>query len=139
MTPDAIVASFLPKLTETVLEILSEAPFQGQGTLATADGSQIKFRGEMILTTLLAFQRRILGGKPENRRKIEIEAPKSSTFGDSFSVSVRCEKLPFIKEAAGASRRRFYIALVNMADNSMHLEEISGQEATVEKKFKIMP
>jgi len=126
MTPDGLIASFLPKLTETALEILSEAPFQGATTLAAASGSQIKFRGEMILTTLLAFQRRVMGGKPENRRNITIDAPKSVKFGDSFTVGVKAEKLPFVKDGPGVARRKFYIALVNMADNSMSLEAISG-------------
>lgn len=39
MTPDGIVTSFMPKLTETVLEILSETPFNASPTLPSASGS----------------------------------------------------------------------------------------------------
>lgn len=135
MTPDGIVTSFMPKLTETMLEILSETPFNASPTLPSASGSQFKFRGETILTTLLAFERRVLGGKPEHRRNITIEAPTSAKLNSSFTVSVKCEKLPFVKDGPGASRRSFYVALCNLGDNSMTLRAISGVEPSVEQKF----
>ena len=53
-------------------------------------------------------------------------------------MTVRAEKLPFIKDA-GFSTRRPFIALVNLADNSMQLQEFDLKSQLVEKKFKIKP
>lgn len=61
-TPDAIIRRYLPKLTETMLEILCEAPFQGEATLSLPSGDAINFKGEMLLTTILSLTLRTLGG-----------------------------------------------------------------------------
>lgn len=63
-TPDSVVMDFLvPKLNDCLLEILSEAPFQGQTKLTTPSGVAIDVKPEMILITLLNHTSLVLGTK----------------------------------------------------------------------------
>ena len=45
-TSDSIITKYLPKLTETILEVLSEEPFQGNGSITQSNGVSFKFKGE---------------------------------------------------------------------------------------------
>ena len=138
-TPDSIITEYLPKLTETILDAFSEAPFQGSGKITTASGETFKFKGEQLLTTLINFSLRVLGGKLEEKRKISVETPdRPVPAGKDFTVKVRAEKLPFIREQ-GFSTRRPFIALVNLTDNSMQLQEMDNKSQLIEKKFKVKP
>ena len=138
-TPDSIITEYLPKLTETILDIFSEEPFQGQSSIKPANGDAFKFKGEQLLTTLINANLRVLGGKLEEKRKITVDTPdRPVKAGKDFQVTVRAEKLPFIREQ-GFSTRRPFIALVNLTDNSMQLQEMDLKSQLVEKKFKIKP
>ena len=80
-----------------------------------------------MLTTLINFSLRVLGGKLEEKRKISVETPdRPVQAGKDFTVTVRAEKLPFIREQ-GFSTRRPFIALVNLTDNSMQLQEMDNK------------
>ena len=68
---------YLPKLTETILEVFSEEPFQGQGSITPLNGVHYKFNGEQLLLTLINFSLRVFGGYIEKKRKIWIEIPDS--------------------------------------------------------------
>lgn len=129
-TPDSIITKFLPKLIDTVLEILCEAPFNGEASLSAPNGDKYKFKGESILKTVLAFTLRVLGGRLQQKRKISIET-------NGPKVSVTCEKLPFLKEDPHSGKRRSFIALVNTADYSMYVQEISSSDVKVTKDFKM--
>ena len=129
----------MPKLAETLIDILSEAPFQGQHIIVPENGDGFKYRGETILTTVLAFSLRVLGGKLLEQRKIVVDVPAKSALGDSFNVKVRAEKLPFVKDSPGHGRKRLYIALVNLLDNSMQIKEVPARDQLVEAEFKVTP
>ena len=45
-TPDGIIERFLPELTETLLEVLSEKPFNDSTELKSGSGSTFTFKGE---------------------------------------------------------------------------------------------
>ena len=138
-TPDSIVKEYLPKLTETLLEILSEEPFNGMGTLLIPNSSGFKYKSEKLLTSILAFTLRVLGGPLLQKRKILIEKPKTDIkSGDSFDITVKCGKHAFMKQEAH-SPRRIFICLVNVTDGSMYMQEGDPNEPMVETKFKVMP
>ena len=131
-TPDAIVAQYLPKLVTTLIEILGDAPFNGESTMQNKndEGKPINFKSEMILKTILAWTISVLGGSLHQKRKISLEASANE-------VSVRCEKLPFLKQENSSSIPRTFVALVNLTDDSMYIQEISKDDAIVVAKFKI--
>ena len=138
-TPDSIITEYLPKLTETILEVFSQEPFGGHGSITPAGGAAFKFKGEQLLTTMINFSLRVLGGKLEEKRKIWVDTPdRPVPAGKDFTVTVRAEKLPFIREQ-GFSTRRPFVALINLTDNSMQLQEMDNKAQTIEKKFKIKP
>ena len=132
-TPDTITGRFLPKLTETIIEILAEEPFQGKSTMKTGDKDAFKFRGELILTTVLGWALRVLGGRSINKRNILIEASSTAKQGEGIPVVFRLEKLPFVQNKH--ERSRAWLAVVNYADNSMTVHEFPSADAIVEKKF----
>jgi|Transcript_36354 hypothetical protein len=61
-TPDSYISDQLPKLTETVLEILADEPFNGKSKLPIGE-TEIKFKGEALLTSILDLVRRVKGVK----------------------------------------------------------------------------
>ena len=108
--------------------------------IETATGTKINFRSEMIVKTILDFNLRILGGKLLQKRNITVEMPaKKLALGEAFDVTVKCERLPFFKDAPGAGKRQVYLTLVNMTDKSMQMQLIDNFADKVEKKFKIQP
>ena len=129
-TPDQILTQYLPKLTDTLLDIFAEEPFNGESSMTVGDGKSFEFKGEMLLTTILAWSLRVLGGGLRQKRKISLEALANQ-------VTVRCEKLPFLKEDPHSSKRRTFVVLVDQSDNSMHIKEISKEDAVVETKFQV--
>ena len=110
----------MPKLTETLLEGLSEKPFSGMSTYAPENGNGFKFKGENLMASIVDFARRLNGAKLLNKRKIKIEAPKAAKAGQSISVTVKAERLPYVNEGHGP-RKRVFIALVNGQDSSLQL------------------
>ena len=64
-TPDSVITEYLPKLTEILIQILADAPFHGMGYLTIKGAAGLKFKGEMLLTTILNFTLRALGTKLE--------------------------------------------------------------------------
>jgi len=137
-TPPDVIVQYLPKLTETLIEVLAEKPFNGK-SVVTLDGKpDIKYKGEMLLQTILSFTLRVLGGKLMQKRKIAVEGPsKQVKLGDSFDVKVNFQKYPFVKEPS--KTKRIYICLANLADNSLHIQTGSPDDVQVEKTFKILP
>jgi len=129
-TPDSFITQYLPKLTDTLIEILAEAPFNGESSMTVGEGESFKFKGEMLLKTILAWSLRVLGGGLRQKRKISLEASENQ-------VTVRCEKLPFMKEDPHSSKLRTFVVLVDLSDNSMHIKEISKEDVVVETKFQI--
>ena len=68
-TPEQIVKGLVPRLNETIFEILSEEPFKGEATLVT--GSEpISFKPEMIIMSVSAFTLRVMEQTIVQRRKI---------------------------------------------------------------------
>ena len=61
-TPDGVIKEYLPRLTEILIQILGEAPFHGMGSIPLKD-SAMKFKSELLLTTILNFTLRVLGTK----------------------------------------------------------------------------
>lgn len=101
-------------------------------TLLKKDGPGIKYKSEMLMTTFLNFTLRVIGGKLQQRRKIVIEKPeKTIKLGDAFDIKVRCEKFAFFKDPPRP--RRVFVALVNLSDNSMQIQEGSPEEPLMEK------
>lgn len=89
---------FMPKLTETILEILSEAPYNGKSTLGEGSAA-INFRPEMLLTTMLAFTLKVLGGRLIQKRNVTLEGPTGGVAsGKDFDITVKAERLPFVKD-----------------------------------------
>ena len=115
-TPDVVVLNFVMKLAETLVEILGEAPFNGSPTLKTQEGQTFKYKGEVILTTLQAFVLKVIGGGLEENRKITVDAQGSGN--GAISVDVYATKIPGIIDEPHALRRRTFIALVDLANNS---------------------
>ena len=125
-TPDSVIATYLPKLTEVIIQILSETPFHGAGYIAVKGTAGFKFKGELLMTTILNFTLRVLGTKIQQKRKITMEKPANADnikSGDKFDLTVRLQKYAFLKCHDGSDSRRIWIALVNLFDSSVQLQE----------------
>lgn len=105
------------------------------------------YRGEAIITSILAYTLKTLGGKLEPRRKLSIQKawvdgiPVTDPIrvGDILTVTVKSERLPHAKKADLESPdRRTFMALVNYATDQVMIEEISPTEETVELDFKLV-
>ena len=82
----------------------------------------------MILMSLLAFSLRVFGGKNEETRRMVTEIPSAPvSLGDSFSVTVKAEKLPFIK-ASPHTRKRLFVCLVNTDSGAMQVQEVKNSD-----------
>ena len=82
----------------------------------------------MILMSLLAFSLRVFGGKNEETRRMVTEVPSAPvSLGDSFSVTVKAEKLPFIK-ASPHTRKRLFVCLVNTDSGAMQVQEVKNSD-----------
>lgn len=66
-----IVRSLVPRLNETLIEILSEEPFQGAGMIVT-EGGNLRFSSDKIITSLTGFSLRLLGGSVEPEHKLNV-------------------------------------------------------------------
>ena len=144
-----IVRSLIPRLNETIIEILSEEPFQGTGMLMT-EGGAIRFSSEKIIVSLTGFALRLLGGKVEPEHKISlacrvdgIDPNEAIRVGDLLTIDVNCERL--IHETAaqtegGTDRlgNRLFMGLVNFATEQMVIEEVNMDEKVKERSFKMM-
>ena len=111
----------MPKLTEILIQILSDSPFHGVGSILVKDSTSMKFKGEMLLTTILNFTLRVLGTKLTQKRKVTIERVGDSEVkaGEKFEVMVRIQKFAFLKKNDHGKPRRIWLALVNMLDSSV--------------------
>lgn len=85
------------------------------------DSTAMKFKGEMLLTTILNFTLRVLGTKLAQKRKVTIEREGESEVkaGEKFEVNVRIQKFAFLKKNDIGKPRRIWLALVNMHDSSV--------------------
>ena len=114
-TPDQLLGIFLPKLTEGLLDVIADKPFANSSTLQISSGSTISYKAEALLTSILAHQRMTTGEKLMEKRKIVTDLPgKTGKAGAPFTVTVRAERLPFVKDGHGASKRIF-VCLVNIS------------------------
>ena len=59
-TPEQIIQRLVPRLNETIYEILSEPPFKGEVSLVTGSGEPIFIKPEMFITSITAFTLRVL-------------------------------------------------------------------------------
>lgn len=120
-----VVLSLIPRLNETLFEILSEEPFQGVGFLLT-EGGAVRYSGEKIITSLVGFSLQILGGKvvPEYKVSLScrvegIEPHDSIRAGDLLTVDVNCERLHHesVAQKGGDTQynSRVFMALVNFS------------------------
>ena len=120
-TPEQVCKSLVPRLNETLFEIMSEAPFKGEVSLVT--GSEpIFFKPEMFITSITAFTLRVMEEKIINRRKITftgevagVSSMEPVRLEDLLTIKVNIEKLPFMK--VPESKHRVYVALVNQTTN----------------------
>ena len=140
-TPEQIVQGLVPRLNETLFEILSEPPFKGEVALVTGD-EPIYIKPEMFITSITAFTLRVLEQKPIQRRKITFtgEVAGVSTMepvrvDDLLTINVNIEKLPFMKCAE--SKHRVYIACVNQSTNQVMIDEIEPSLAQDKRKFLV--
>lgn len=137
-TPQSVVKGLIPKLNDTLFEVLADDPFKGQNTLTYAGGVPFSFRGEALLTSICADAREILGHKNQQRRKITFElkvdgvaSSEPAKVGDLLTVNVTAEKLAFLKD----SKHRAFMALVNQTTEQVAVDEVSATEKTINKKF----
>ncbi len=86
------------------------------------------------MTSILGYTRQVNGAKLLAKRKIQITAPKTAKAGQSFSVTVKADRLPYVLEGPGA-RKRVFIALVNGADSSLQLMEAQNDDPSVSRTF----
>jgi len=68
VTPDSYIADKLPKMNESMLDILCAEPFNGAnefdvGTADSLGKNMVKFKGQTLASTILAFARRVKGVK----------------------------------------------------------------------------
>lgn len=73
------------------------------------------------MTSILAYTRQVTGSKLISKRKMQISAPKTAKAGQSFSVTVKADRLPYLANDGPGTRKRVFIALVNGADSSLQL------------------
>ncbi len=89
------------------------------------------------MTSILAYTRQVTGAKLLSKRKMQISAPKTAKAGQSFSVTVKADRLPYVNEGHG-TRKRVFIALVNGADSSVQLQEALNADPSVSKSFQVV-
>ena len=110
------------------------------GYLPVKGTAGFKFKGEMLMTTILNFTLRVLGTKLQQKRKIDIDKPANADnikSGDKFDLNVRLQKYAFIKTNDGSDSRRIWIALVSLIDSSVQLQEADPKELDISKKFSV--
>ena len=67
------------------------------------------------------------------------EVPSAAVpFGDQFTVTVKAEKLPFIKEGHGG-RKRLFVCLANADSGQLQVKEVKASEQLVTQKFTVLP
>ena len=130
--PDAAVLGQIPKLTETLLEILAEKPINDP-TIKLESGTTFKYKSEALLTTLLAFTLKVIGGSNDECRKLSCDVLKSH----GLEVQVIATKIPGIIIDEHTARRRTYMALVDLSNNQMQMMEISTGAGQVLNTFKV--
>ena len=143
-----VVTSLVPRLNETLFEILSEAPFQGTGMIMTPGGG-FRFSGEQIVTSLVGFSLRVLGGKVEPEHKVSlncyvdgIDPNDSIRVGDLLTIDATCERLHYDVAASQVDGKqgsgRAWMALVNFSTDQLVLEEVALDETVTKRSFKLM-
>ena len=78
-TPDSYVSDQFPRLCECLLDILSQEPFNGKNETQIGEGKKFSYKGQLILTTILDFSRRVKGTKLLEKRNIVINPPASKS------------------------------------------------------------
>ena len=123
-----------------IIQILSGTPFHGVGYIAVKGTEGFKFKGEMLMTTILNFTLRVLGTKLQQKRKITMNKPANADnikAGDKFDLTIHLQKYAFLKTLDGSESRRIWIALVSLIDSSVRLQEADPKELEVSKTFSV--
>ena len=141
-TPEQVVKSLVPRLNETIFEILSEEPFKGESAIVTGSGEPMFIKPEYLITTITAFTLKLLNEKIIQRRKIAftgevagVSALESIRVEDLLTINVSIEKLPFMK--VPESKHKVFIALVNQTTNQVMIDEIEPSLAKDTRKFMV--
>ena len=141
-TPEQIIQRLVPRLNETIYEILSEPPFKGEVSLVTGSGEPIFIKPEMFITSITAFTLRVLEQKSIQRRKITfngevagVSATEPIRVDDLLTINVNIEKLPFLK--APESKHKVFVACVNQSTNQVMIDEIEPSLAKDKRKFLV--
>ena len=124
LSEEHAVSSLLPRLNETLFEVLGDDPFQGQGMLVS-NGTSYTYSGEKLFTNVVAFTLKVLGGKIIPRYKLSFAtrvdgepATEPIRRGDLLTIDVTCERLTHQTESNNSDKtksRRVFLALVNYA------------------------
>ena len=139
-SPETIVRGLVPRLNETLFEILQEAPFKGEVAL-TSGSEPMYIKQEAIVTSITAFTLRLMEQKVVNRRKITftgevsgVSATEAIRIGDLLTVNMKIEKLQHMK--VPESKRKVYAALVNQTTNQIMISEIEPSLKNDTRKFQ---
>lgn len=97
LAPEQIVRKLIPRLNETLFEVLGEGQFLGNSMLVS-NGTGYQYSCEKIITTLIAFSLRVLGGKIAPMFKITltsrvdgIPATEPIRQRDLLTIDITCE------------------------------------------------
>ena len=139
-SPEKIIQGLVPRLNETLFEILSEAPFKGEVAITT--GSEPMFIcQEALVKAISTFTLRVMEKKAVNRRKITftgevsgVSATEPIRIGDLLTLNVKIEKLAHMK--VPESTHRVYVALVNQTTNQIMISEIEPSLQKDTRKFQ---
>ena len=80
-----MIRSLIPRLNETLFEVLGESPFLGNSNMVS-HGTGYKYSCEKLITTLIAFTLRALGGKIAPMFKVSLT---SRVDGIPITESIR--------------------------------------------------
>ena len=140
-TPEQIVRGLVPRLNETIIEILQEEPFKGEASIVTG-GEPIFFKPEMVITSISAFTLRVMEQTIVQRRKITftgevagVSATEPIRVNDLLTITVNIEKLPFMKLAE--SKHKVFVALANETTNQVMIDEIEPSLAKDKRKYMV--
>ena len=125
MAPEQVARSLIPRLNETLFEVLSEGSFRGNSVIIADGAAGFQYSCEKLIMSLIAFSLRVLGGRIAPMFKVTLTSKVEGIpvndpirVRDLLTVDVKCEKLPDVvhyQSLAEKKDRRFFMALVNYA------------------------
>ena len=128
VTPEEVVQKLIPKMNETLFEILGEAPFLGQTKITTEAGVPLEIKVEQLILSILNYTNSILGESAGPRLKISLQGNVKGVAitdtirkGDVLSITGKMEKKRGIKEDKHSWRS--FVALVNKTNNRVAVDE----------------